>query len=128
MNQVAQISKHLDKWQTITKDPLILDILKNGYTIEFTDLPRQETVVDSQDSPKMQTVIEELILKQVISAARNSEFKNSRLSQQALSCKQESRRVTKSSRPKQIEQFCCKRKVQNGRPFPSKLSSKERLL
>ena len=47
----------------ITKDSFILDIVKNGYTIEFTDLPRQETVVDSQDSPKMQTVIEELILK-----------------------------------------------------------------
>ena len=27
---------------------------KNGDTIEYTDLPGQETVVDSQDSPKMQ--------------------------------------------------------------------------
>ena len=108
MNQVAQISKHLEKWQTITKDPFILDIVKNGYTIEFTDFPRQETVIDSQDFPKMQTVTEELILKQ----ARNSEIKNSRLLQQALSCRQKRRRVTTSSRPKQIKQFCCKRKDQ----------------
>ena len=68
MSQVAEISKHLDEWQTITKDPSILDLVKNSYTIECTDWPRQETVVDSQDSPKMQTVIEELILKQAISA------------------------------------------------------------
>ena len=36
--------------------------------------------------------------------------------------------MTTSSRPKQIEQFCCKRKVKNGRSFPSKISSEERLL
>ena len=48
----------------------ILDIVKNGCTIECTDLPRQETEVDSQDSPKMQTIIEELILKQAIAAKK----------------------------------------------------------
>ena len=28
MNQVAQISKHLHKWQTVTKDPFISDTVK----------------------------------------------------------------------------------------------------
>ena len=41
----------------------------------FTDLPRQETVVDAQDSPKMQTVIEELILKQAISAVETQNLR-----------------------------------------------------
>ena len=71
MNQVAQISKHLDKWQTITKDSFILDIVKISYTIEFTDLPRQQSV----DSPKMQTVIEELILKQAISVVETQNLR-----------------------------------------------------
>ena len=52
MNQVGQISKHLDKWQTVSKDPFISDTVKNAYTIEFADLPRQETVLNSKDFPK----------------------------------------------------------------------------
>ena len=115
MNQVAQISKHLDKWQTMTKDPFVLDIVKNGYTIKFTDLPRQETVVDSQDSPKMQTVIEESILKQAISAV---ETQNLRIpgfyNRLFLVDKKDggSRPVLDQSKlNNKVEQFCCKRKV-----------------
>ena len=91
MNNVAQISKHLDKWQTITKDPLMLDIVKNSYTIEFTDLPRQETVVKSQDSPKNANCNRIVNFKTSFLSSKNSEFKNSRLLQQALSCRQKAR-------------------------------------
>ena len=48
---------------------------KNDYTIEFTDLPRQNTVVDSQDSPKMQTLITCFKISSSISAVETQNLK-----------------------------------------------------
>ena len=68
----------------------------------------------------MQTVIEELILKQAISEVETRNLSIPGFYNRLFLVDKKRRRVMTSSRPKQIEQFCCKRKVQNGRSFRSK--------
>ena len=66
----AGLPDHLSKWQAITKDPYILDIVKRGMPIEFVETPSQTSIlpthVSQLEADHIDSQIQKLLAQGVI--------------------------------------------------------------
>ncbi len=70
-SHVGSLPRHLNQWHTITRDPFIIDIVKNGMPIEFIETPVQksapQTHVNQSEVVHIDAQIDKLLKQGVIS-------------------------------------------------------------